>query len=106
MPRMFKMGLVEWSSEHSLKILAPWFLLFVIYDIMKIWRKRLIEWINESSKRQFIEQPGYTGSVKNIYIYISKRVILFDWLGYCKHHFITELYYMNKMNNRSEVIRL
>ena len=28
-------------GEPSLKISAPYFLLFVIYDIMKIWRKRL-----------------------------------------------------------------
>jgi hypothetical protein len=36
------------GGEHSLKISAPYLLLFVIYDIMKIWRKRLTELTNES----------------------------------------------------------
>jgi hypothetical protein len=32
---------------------------------MKIWRgKKLNELMNESMTRLFIEQPGYTGSVK------------------------------------------
>ena len=30
-----------WGGEHSLKISAPQLLQFVIYDILKIWRKRL-----------------------------------------------------------------
>ena len=33
-------------------------LLFVIYDIMKIWRKRMNESVNELMMRLFIEQPG------------------------------------------------
>ena len=41
------------KSEHSLKISAPYLLPFVIYDIMKIWRKRMtrliIEWINHEA---------------------------------------------------------
>ena len=44
-----------WGNEHSLKISAS--LLFVIYDIMNIWRKRMIRLINESVTRLFIEQP-------------------------------------------------
>ena len=34
------------GGEHSLKMSAPWLLLFVIYDNMKIWRKRITDWIN------------------------------------------------------------
>ena len=49
------------GGEHSLEISAPLLLPFVIYDIMKIWRKRMTdlmnEWINESVTRLFIEQP-------------------------------------------------
>ena len=45
------------GGEHSLKISTPYLLLFVIYDIMKIWRKRLTEWINQWITRLFIEQP-------------------------------------------------
>ena len=33
------------GGEHSLKILA--LVPFVIYDIMKIWRKRMTDWIIE-----------------------------------------------------------
>ena len=36
------------GGEHSLKILAPYLLLFVIYDIMKIWRTRMNDWLNQS----------------------------------------------------------
>ena len=36
-----------WGGEHSLKISAPKLLLFVIYDIMNIWRKRLTESVNQ-----------------------------------------------------------
>ena len=45
------------GGEHSLKVSAPKLLLFVIYDIMKIWRKRLTDWIDELMTRLFIEQP-------------------------------------------------
>ena len=44
-----------WGGEHSLKISAPLLLPFVIYDIMKIWRKRMNEWMNELMTRMFIE---------------------------------------------------
>ena len=30
-----------WEGEHSFKISAPQLLPFVIYDIMKIWRKMM-----------------------------------------------------------------
>ena len=35
------------GGEHFLKISALYLLLFVIYDIMKIFRKRMTDWINE-----------------------------------------------------------
>ena len=38
-----------WGGEHSLKISAPYLLLFVIYDIMKIWRKRLTELMSDEA---------------------------------------------------------
>ena len=34
------------GGEHPLKISAPELLPFVIYDIMKIWRKRMTHWMN------------------------------------------------------------
>ena len=50
-----------WGGEHSLKISVPQLLLLVIYDIMKIRRKRLTDWLNEwmnqSMTKLFIEQP-------------------------------------------------
>ena len=33
------------GGEHSLQISAPYLSLFMIYDILKIWRKRLAHWI-------------------------------------------------------------
>ena len=59
------------GGEHSLKISAPYLLLFVIYDIMKIWRKgSLTELINDMAvyrtapatqgllvTRLYVEQP-------------------------------------------------
>ena len=45
------------GGEHSLKISAPYFSLFMIYDITKIWRKRVTELINYLITRLFIEQP-------------------------------------------------
>ena len=35
------------GGEHSLKISAPLLLRFVIFDILKIWRKRLTDWLTE-----------------------------------------------------------
>ena len=35
-----------WGGEHSLNISAPYLLPFVIYDIMKIWRKRMNHLMN------------------------------------------------------------
>ena len=45
------------GGEHSLKISAPKLLLFVIYDIMKIWRKRLTHLINQLMTEVIVEQP-------------------------------------------------
>ena len=51
------------AGEHSLKISDPWLLLFVIYDIMKIWRKRLTDWINQwiSDKAVYRTAPATPG---------------------------------------------
>ena len=47
-----------WGGEHSLKISALLLLPFVIYDIMKIWRKRKTHLMNQSiMARLFIDQP-------------------------------------------------
>ena len=55
-----------WGGEHSLKISAPYLLLFVIYDIMKIWRKRLTELTNESinDKAVYRTAPATPGLLK------------------------------------------
>ena len=42
-----------WGDEHSLKISAPLLLSFVIFDIMKIWRKKMTDWINELMNEPF-----------------------------------------------------
>ena len=50
-PDMWHMTCDMWhvvGGEHCLKISAPQLLRFVIYDILKIWRKRLTHWLNES----------------------------------------------------------
>ena len=44
-------------GEHSLKISAPQLLPFVIYDIMKIWRKRIGDWLNQLITEVIVEQP-------------------------------------------------
>ena len=48
-------------GEHSLKISAPYLLRLVIYDIMKIWRKRLTDWLTDSLNQPItkvlVEQP-------------------------------------------------
>ena len=47
-----------WWAEHSLKISARYLLLFLIYDIMKIRRKRLIDWINKSINHKTINRTA------------------------------------------------
>ena len=59
-----------WGGEHSLKISASLLLQFVIYDVLKIWRKRLTRSLNT---KVFVEgicrtAPGYIGSVKNVLV--------------------------------------
>ena len=51
-------------GEHYLKISASQLLPFGIYDVLKIWRKRLTHLINESQSCLW-NSPGYTGSVNN-----------------------------------------
>ena len=49
------------GGEHSLKISATELLRFVIYDILKIYRKRqtdwLTAWLTELIMKVFVEQP-------------------------------------------------
>ena len=59
-----------WRGEHSLTISAPLLLLLLIYDIMKIWRKKLTDslnqWIND--KAVYRTTPATPGLL-NIYNY-------------------------------------
>ena len=57
------------GGERSLKILAPKLLWFVIYDILKIWRKTLTNRLTSPTQlmtKVLEEQPSYTGSVNNL----------------------------------------
>ena len=45
------------GGGHSLKISAPYLFWFVIYDILKIRRKKLTEWLPELITRLILEQP-------------------------------------------------
>ena len=57
------------GGEHSLKILAPQLLQFVIYDILKIWSKRLTQRINyEGVCRTALATPGLLISELGSYI--------------------------------------
>ena len=51
------------GGEHSLKISAPCLLRFVIYDNMKIWRKRLTDLM--SDKAVYRTAPATPGLLKN-----------------------------------------
>ena len=35
------------GGEHSLKMSAPYLLRFGCNDVLKVWRKRITEWIND-----------------------------------------------------------
>ena len=60
------MGIVTcYGGEHLLKISALLLLLFVIYDIMKIWRKRLTDLMNDEAVcRTASATPGLLKSIK------------------------------------------
>ena len=59
------------GGEDSLKISAPQLLPFVIYDIMKIWRKRMSDWINHEAV--YRTAPATPGLLKtSILIEIAK----------------------------------
>ena len=55
------------GGEHSLKFSAPHLFRFGINSVLKILNKRMTELMNELMTKVFIEQPGYTGSVKQYY---------------------------------------
>ena len=55
---------VVWG-EHSIKMSAPYLLWFVIYDILKILRKRMNElmneWMNKTATKLFVKHPLLNG---------------------------------------------
>ena len=77
-----------WGGEHSLKISAPLLLRFVIYDIMKIWRKRMTDSLNElmNGKAVYRTAPATPGLLKKVTLrgqktYNIQTFQLIDWIG-------------------------
>ena len=70
------------GGEHSLKISGPWLLRFGKEGVLKILSQRMTESVNELATTVFIEQHGYTRSVKYYVNTTELQFYVIVWLPY------------------------
>ena len=71
-----------WSSvvgENSLKVSASQLLLFVTYDILIIWRKRLTDWVTESINNKAVCRTAPATPGLLIMPMYSKALKIIQW---------------------------